>query len=364
MSSLFTPVVLGAIHAANRILMAPMTRGRATREHVPTELMATHYAQRASAGLIISEATGISQQGLGWPYAPGIWTEQQIEGWRRVTAAVHERGGKIICQLWHMGRVVHPSFLGGELPVSPSATRCPTDARTYEGRQPNVEARALRLEEIPTIVADYVQAAKNAMDAGFDGVQLHAGSGYLIEQFMRDGTNRREDRYGGSIDNRLRFLLEIVAGIDATISARRLSVRFSPNTVTQNAADSDPLALFTAAAKALSSFDLAFLELREPGPNGIFGVTDAEPFSPTIRKVFRGKLVLNEDYDLQRASEALERGQADAISFGRLFISNPDLPERLARRAELLSDARVHWYAGEASGYTDYPSLLATSRGS
>lgn len=361
MSTLFTPISLGAVQAANRILMAPMTRGRATRDHVPTELMATHYAQRAGAGLIISEATGISRQGLGWPFAPGIWSEEQIVGWRRVTAAVHERGGKIVCQLWHMGRVVHPSFLDGELPVSPSATRCPTDARTYEGRRPNVQARELALEEIPRIVNDYVQAAKNAMDAGFDGVQLHAGSGYLIEQFLRDGTNQRQDRYGGSIDNRLRFLLEIVAGISSAISSQRLSVRFSPNTVTQNAADSDPLSLFTAAARALSSFDLAFLELREPGPDGIFGVTDAAPFSPAIRDVFKGRLVLNEDYDLQRAHDVIAAEHADAISFGRLFISNPDLPERFARRAQLLSDSRVHWYAGEATGYTDYPSLLQTS---
>lgn len=361
MSTLFTPIALGAIQAANRILMAPMTRGRATREHVPTELMALHYAQRASAGLIISEATGISQQGLGWPFAPGIWNEAQIEGWRRVTAAVHASGGKIICQLWHMGRVVHPCFLGGELPVSASATRCPTDARTYEGRQPNVQARALELEEIPQIVSDYVRAARHAIDAGFDGVQLHAGSGYLIEQFLRDGTNQRQDRYGGSIDNRLRFLLEIAAGIGAAISPQRLSVRFSPNTVTQNAADSDPLALFTAAAKALSAFDLAFLELREPGPDGIFGVTDAAPFSPAIRLVFPGRLVLNEDYDLSRASETLAAERADAISFGRPFIANPDFPERLARRAQLLSDARAHWYTGGATGYTDYPPLLPTS---
>lgn len=361
MSTLFAPVDLGDIHAANRILMAPMTRARATREHVPTDLMVAYYAQRASAGLIISEATGISRQGLGWPYAPGIWTREQVEGWRRVTAAVHERRGKIMCQLWHMGRVVHPSFLDGELPVSASATQCPTDARTYEGRRPNVRARALELDEIPGIVADYVQAAKNAMEAGFDGVQLHAGSGYLIEQFMRDGTNQRTDRYGGSIDNRLRFLLEIVEGISREISSRRLSVRFSPNTVTQNAEDSDPLALFTAAARALSSFDLSFLELREPGPDGIFGVTNASPFSPVIRAVFDGRLVLNEDYDLQRANDVLAARQADAISFGRLFIGNPDLPERLARGAELLPNSRVHWYAGGATGYTDYPALLPST---
>jgi 2,4-dienoyl-CoA reductase-like NADH-dependent reductase (Old Yellow Enzyme family) len=363
-STLFTPVTLGAIRAANRILMAPMTRGRATREHVPTSLMATHYAQRASAGLIISEATGISRQGLGWPFAPGIWSTEQIEGWTRVTSAVHARGGKIMCQLWHMGRVVHPSFLGGHLPVSASATTAPTDARTYGGRLPNVQARPLQLGEISSVVHEFVQAARNAIAAGFDGVQLHAGSGYLIDQFMRDGTNQRFDRYGGSIENRLRFLIEIVEAISNAVSPDRVSVRFSPNTITQGAADSDPHLLFTAAAAALSSFGLAFLELREPGPNGIFGITNALPVSSSVRKVFDAPLVLNEDYDLTRAQASVAERKADAISFGRLFISNPDLPERFARTAQLLPDSRAEWYTQGPSGYTDYASLASHGEGS
>jgi 2,4-dienoyl-CoA reductase-like NADH-dependent reductase (Old Yellow Enzyme family) len=354
--SLFDPIQLGNVQARNRILMAPMTRGRATRDHVPTPLMQEHYTQRASAGLIISEATGISRQGLGWPYAPGIWSAEQVSGWKSITRSVHKAGGKIVCQLWHMGRVVHPSFLNGNPPVSCSATTPPGDARTYMGRQAYVEARQLSVEEISAIVRDFAQAALNCRAAGFDGVQLHAGSGYLIDQFLRDGTNRRTDRYGGSIANRLRFLLEIIDAISSALSPGELSVRFSPNAATQGCADSDSLALFSAAAAELRGVGLAFLELREPGPGGIFGITDSQPVSPVVRQCFDGNLVLNEDYDLAQSQRSLTTGHADAISFGRAFISNPDLPHRLERELPLTADSRAHWYTPGPQGYTDYSS--------
>jgi N-ethylmaleimide reductase len=358
---LFTPIELGAIRAKNRIFMAPLTRGRATRSHLPTELMRTHYAQRAAAGLIISEATGISQTGLGWPYAPGIWSEEQIAAWTQVTAAVRAADGRMFCQLWHMGRVVHPNFLNGSAPVSASATTAPNQARTYEGKLPYARARPLTVAEIGEVVESYATAARNAVAAGFDGIQLHAGSGYLIDQFMRDGTNGRSDRYGGSISNRLRFLVEIVESVGAAITPGRVAVRFSPNTATSGCADSDPIALFSAAAAALASRGLAFLELREPGPQGIFGITDAQPVSPAVRQVFDGPLVLNEDYDVSRACSALDQGKADAISFGRHYISNPDLPLRMLTGVPLAADSHEHWYTQGAEGYTDY-AVLQPSR--
>ncbi|MEA3017378.1 MAG: N-ethylmaleimide reductase, partial [Sphingomonadales bacterium] len=293
MPSLFEPITVGAILCPNRVFMAPLTRGRATREHVPTEIMAAYYAQRAGAGLIISEATGISQQGLGWPFAPGIWTVEQMEAWKPVTAAVHEAGGRIFCQLWHMGRVVHPSFLGGEAPVSASATTAPYKAHTYEGRQPYSEARPLRTDEIPELLGDYSRAAGLAVAAGFDGVQLHAANGYLIDQFLRDSTNLRDDEYGGPVENRIRLLREAAQAIADTVGAERTAVRLSPNSETQGCEESDPEALFTAAAAALQEIGIAFLELREPGPDGTFGSSEVPPVSPAIRKVFARPLVLN-----------------------------------------------------------------------
>ena len=251
MPSLFDPIRLGAIHAPNRIIMAPLTRGRATREHVPTPLMAEYYAQRASAGLIITEATGISQQGLGWPYAPGLWNEQQVAAWRVITEAVHAAGGRIAAQLWHMGRMVHPSFLGGAQPVSASATTAPAKAHTYDGRAPYGEARPLRTDEIPGLLEDYRRAARNAIAAGFDGVQIHAANGYLIDQFLRDGTNHRDDQYGGPIENRIRLLSEVTAAVAETVGADRTGVRLSPNGEIQGCNDSNPEPLFQAAAAAL-----------------------------------------------------------------------------------------------------------------
>jgi N-ethylmaleimide reductase len=357
MSSLFDPIDLGAIHAPNRIVMAPLTRGRGTREHVPTPIMIKYYQQRAGAGLIITEATGISQQGLGWPFAPGIWNQEQVEAWKPVTKAVHEAGGRIILQMGHMGRVVHPSFLGGESPVSASATTAPDTAHTYDGRQPYEPARALDISEIPGLLDDYRNATRNALAAGFDGVQIHAANGYLIDQFLRDNSNLRTDAYGGSIENRIRLLREVTQAVAEVAGADRTSVRLSPNGLIQGVNDSNPVPLFTAAAQALSDIGIAFLELREPPAGGTFGKSDVAPIAPAIRKVFKGPLVLNSDYDLTRAEADLQSGLADAISFGRPFITNPDLPRRLAEGLELHTEADpTRWYSQGESGYTDYAS--------
>ncbi|MGZ8284835.1 MAG: alkene reductase [Allosphingosinicella sp.] len=359
MPTLFDPIQLGALLCPNRIVMAPLTRGRATREHVPTGLMIEYYRQRSGAGLIVTEATGMSRQGLGWPYAPGIWTEAQREAWKPVVEAVHEAGGRIFCQLWHMGRVVHPSFLGGEPPVSASATTAPYKAHTYEGRQAYAEARPMRLDEIPGLLDDYARAAANAVAAGFDGVQLHAANGYLIDQFLRDGTNARDDDYGGPIENRIRLLAEATRAIADRVGPERTAVRLSPNSETQGCEDSDPEALFTAAAASLAEIGIAFLELREPGPEGTFGKSDVPPVAPAIRKVFPAPLILNSDFDLERARAALDEDRADAISFGRPFISNPDLPKRLRDGIELAPDVTATWYSQGPEGYTDYPEARA-----
>ncbi|HYI49876.1 MAG TPA: alkene reductase [Allosphingosinicella sp.] len=358
MPSLFDPIKLGAIEAPNRVLMAPLTRGRATRDHVPTRIMQTYYAQRASAGLILSEATGISRQGLGWPYAPGLWTDAQVESWKPVTAAVHEAGGRIFAQLWHMGRLVHSSLAGAQ-PVSASATTAPYKAHTYDGRQPYEEARPLRLDEIPGLIADYARAAANARAAGFDGVQIHAANGYLIDQFLRDGTNLRHDDYGGPVENRVRLLREVTRAVADSVGADRTAVRLSPNGDSQGANDSDPYRLFPAAAAALSEIGIAFLELREPPQDGTFGKAEVAPVHPHIRKAFAGPLVLNSDYDFARGQAALDAGEADAITFGRTFLANPDLVARFRAGAALNPDDMATWYSQGPQGYVDYPAMAA-----
>ncbi|TPG41286.1 alkene reductase [Sphingomonas koreensis] len=357
MPSLFDPIDLGAVHAPNRILMAPLTRGRSTREHVPVAMMGDYYAQRAGAGLIISEATGISREGLGWPFAPGLWTDEQTEGWKPVVKAVHDAGGRIFAQLWHMGRIVHPSFLGGEKPVSSSATTAPGDAHTYDGKQPYGEARPLDVAEIPRLLDDYERATRNALAAGFDGVQLHAANGYLIDQFLRDGANFRDDKYGGAPENRIRLLRDVTERIASVAGADRTAVRFSPNGDTQGVKDSDPESVFVPAAKALDEIGIAFLELREPGPEGTFGRTDQPKVSPAVRDVFSRPLVLNQDFVGDNAQAALDSGVADAIAFGRTFLANPDLPERLRTGAALNAPDMATFYSRGAEGYTDYPTL-------
>ncbi|KWT97666.1 N-ethylmaleimide reductase [Variovorax sp. WDL1] len=336
--------------------MSPMTRARSTADHVPTDMMVEYYAQRAGAGLILSEATGISAEGLGWPYAPGIWNQAQIEAWKPITAAVREQGGKIFCQLWHMGRVVHPSLPGRGQPVSSSATTSPEDVYTYNGKQPAVEARSLARAEIQRIVDDYRAAALNAAAADFDGVQVHAANGYLIDQFLRDSVNLRDDEYGGSISNRVRFLREVVAAVLDAVGAQRTAVRLSPNEARKGVNDSNPTALFEAASIEMSALGIAFIEIREPGFSGTNGQAERPPIGPAMRRAFDGKFVLNSDFDALKAQAALDAGLADAISFGRPFISNPDLPARMARKLALAPDDMATWYLGGAKGYTDYPT--------
>ncbi len=358
--ALFQPITLGAIEARNRILMAPLTRGRATVPgFVPNELMAKYYGQRASAGLIISEATGISVEGLGWPSAPGIWSDEQVEGWKASTKAVHDQGGKIVMQLWHMGRIVHPDFLGGNPPVSASATTAPGHAHTPEGRKDYEQARELSVEDIARVVEDYRHAAENAKKAGFDGVQLHGANGYLVDQFLRDSTNLRTDEYGGPPENRVRFLREVLEALISVWGAGRVSVRLSPNGETQGCDDSNPAATFAAAAQVVQDLGLGFLELREPGPDGTFGATEVPKQSPMIRKIYTGPLVLNSDYTGEEGAADVEAGKCDAIAYGRPFISNPDLPARIRVGAEFAPNVNVpqSWYLPGEAGYTDYPTM-------
>jgi 2,4-dienoyl-CoA reductase-like NADH-dependent reductase (Old Yellow Enzyme family) len=357
MPSLFDPIQLGAVRAPNRVVMAPLTRGRATREGVPTPIMAEYYRQRASAGLIITEATGISREGLGWPFAPGLWSDAQVEAWKPVTASVHGAGGRIFAQLWHMGRLVHPDFLDGAQPVSSSATTAPAKAHTYDGKKPYSEARALGLDEIPRLLDDYERAARNAILAGFDGVQIHAANGYLIDQFLRESANLRTDEYGGPPENRIRFLAEVTERVAAAVGADRTAVRLSPNGASQGVEDSDPPSVYLPAARELDRIGIAFLELREQGADGTFGSTQQPKVSPLLRPVFGRPLILNQDFNRERALEAVGSGAADAVSFGRPFISNPDLVERLRSDAALAPDDMPTWYSQGPEGYTDYPRL-------
>ena len=356
MPTLFDPVEMGALSLPNRIIMAPLTRGRSTREAVPTPIMAEYYVQRAAAGLIISEATGISREGLGWPFAPGLWTDAQVEGWKPVVAGVHEAGGRIVAQLWHMGRLVHPD-LGGGQPIAPSALTAPHRALTYDGRKDYVAPRAMSLADIERVIGDYALAAVNAIRAGFDGVQIHGANGYLIDQFLRDGANQREDDYGGSIDNRLRFMREVVAAVSAEVGIERTSIRLSPIGEVQGANDSDNAALFTAAAEALEALAVPWIELREPGPHSTFRAADEPAVSPAMRGVYSGRIVLNSDYVGASAEARLAEGVADAISFGRPYIANPDLVARLRTGTELTAADPATFYSSGPEGYTDYPMV-------
>jgi len=361
--ALFTPIHLGAIKAPNRILMAPLTRGRASPGGVPTAIMQTYYQQRASAGLIISEATGISPEGSGWPSAPGIWSDEQTEAWKPVTEAVHEAGGRIVLQLWHMGRVVHPYYLGGELPVSASATRTPGEAHTPEGKKEFAIARPLRLDEMPRLIDDYGLAGENAKRAGFDGVQLHGANGYLIDQFLRNSSNLRNDEYGGIPENRVRLMREVMERLISIWGADRVSIRLSPNGDSQGVDDSDPATLFAAAARVLQELEVGFVELRQPGPVGTFGATDVPAQDQLIRNIYTGPLVLNSDYTAASAKADVSSGRADAIAFGRPFISNPDLVERIRVGADFAPNKGVPqtWYFPGEAGYIDYPTLAEES---
>ncbi len=357
--ALFQPVTLGAIECPNRVLMAPLTRGRSDPGSIPNAMMAEYYRQRAGAGLIISEATGISVEGLGWPAAPGIWSEAQTEGWKLTTEAVHQAGGRIVLQLWHMGRLVHPDFLGGNPPVSASATTAPDHAHTPTGRKPYEQARAATADDIARIVDDYGKAAANAKAAGFDGVQLHGANGYLIDQFIRSSSNLRDDDYGGPAENRVRLMREVLERLIDVWGAGRVSIRLSPNGETQGCDDSDPATTFGAAAKVLQELGVGFLELRQPGPDGTFGQTSVPKQGAHLRTIYTGPLVLNSDYTAEQAAADVASGACEAISFGRPYISNPDLAWRIRNGAEWAPNVNVPktWYLPGPEGYIDYPAL-------
>ena len=355
---LFTPIKIGNIELRNRIVMAPLTRNRAGPGNVPHDLNALYYAQRASAGLIITEATPVSEMGHGYPATPGIHSKEQVEGWKKVTQAVHDKGGRIFCQLWHVGRISHPSLLpNNALPVAPSAIKPAGQAFTYRGLQDFVTPRELAADELPGIVADYVQAARNALEAGFDGVEIHAANGYLLDQFLRDGTNRRLDNYGGSIANRMRLLREVVEGVIGVVDSQRVSVRISPVNPFNDMHDTEPQLLFNQVARELSEFGLAYLHVVEGGMGG----AESVPFDfAELRRNFTGLYMANQDYDKAKANAALADGHADLIAFGVLYIANPDLVERFAKDAPLNMPDESTFYGGGEEGYTDYPTLDST----
>jgi N-ethylmaleimide reductase len=350
--SLFTPFALGAVSLKNRIAMAPMTRNRAAPGGLATPMIAHYYAQRASAGLIVTEASQVSEQAVGYPGTPGIHTAAQIEAWRETTDRVHAAGSRIFLQLWHAGRASHPSLQpGSAAPVAPSAVAPAGKAFTGKGMEPFVTPRALEAAEIAAIVEDFATATRNARDAGFDGVEVHAASGYLIDQFLRDGSNRRGDRYGGPVENRTRFLIEIVEATVESWSAERVGVRVSPWLEFNDMRDSDPPRLFGHLSNELARFDLAYLHLVEPAEDA------ARNLAPAIRRLFPGPLILNEGYSKELAERAVASNEADVIAFGAAFLANPDLPERLRRGAQLNTPDRKTYYGGGAEGFVDYPTL-------
>lgn len=361
-ADLFQPVAFGDLMLANRIVMAPLTRARAGVDGRQSSLAAEYYAQRATAGLIVSEATNISPLGKGFEYTPGLFTDAQVEAWRPVTAAVHARGGRIVCQLWHVGRMSHPSLLPeGQLPVAPSAVRPNAQAFTAAGRQQPPVPRPLDIDEIPSIVADYRHAAANARRAGFDGVELHAANGYLLDQFMRDSTNRRGDRYGGSVENRCRLTLDVVQALCEVWPSHRVGVRLSPVSAESDMGDSDPAATFGQIVRMLNPFAIGYLHVVEGSTHGpreqIFDFL-------ALRRAFRGLYIAVKDYDLAAALAARREDRADLIAFGRAFISNPDLVERMRRGAPIAEADRATWYgAFGGRGYTDYPSLADSRHG-
>jgi N-ethylmaleimide reductase len=356
-ADLFSPFRLGPLTLPNRIVMAPMTRNRAGPGNVPGALAATYYAQRASAGLIVSEATQVSPQGVGYPGTPGIHSAEQVAGWTRVTDAVHGAGGRIFLQLWHVGRISHPSLQpGGGLPVAPSAIAPAGQAMTREGLKPFVTPRALETAEIPGIVEDYRLGARHAREAGFDGVELHGANGYLVDQFLRDRTNHRTDRYGGSAQNRARFLIEVTEALVGEWGAERVGVRLSTTAPFNDMGDSDPAATFTAAVGELNRFGLAYLHVVEPVAGDPVPAGEM-PDIRFFRKLWRGTLMGNKGYDLARAQAVLHDGAVDLVSFAALFLANPDLPERLRRGGPFNPPDRKTFYGGDAGGYTDYPAL-------
>lgn len=350
MTDLFTPITLGELSLPNRIIMAPLTRCRAIGR-VPNALMATYYVQRASAGLIISEATSVTPMGVGYPDTPGIWSAQQVAGWRTVTQAVHQAGGRMLLQLWHVGRVSDPLYLEGELPVAPSAIAPSGHVSLVRPEKSFVTPRALAIEEIPDIIAAYKTAAQNAKTAGFDGVEIHGANGYLLDQFLQSSTNQRRDAYGGSLENRARLLLAVVDAAIDVWGAGRVGVHLSPRADAHGMFDANPQETFIYVAKALAARKIAFICLREYQAN--------DSLLGQIKQAFGGAVIANEKFDFASAQTLVEQGQADAVAFGKLFIANPDLPARFATAAPLNTwDAATFYGSGEI-GYTDYPSIAA-----
>ena len=353
MTTLFNPIKIGSVELKNRIVMAPLTRSRAAAGFIPGPLAPLYYAQRASAGLIISEATQISQQGQGYFDTPGIYNEAQVAGWRKVTEAVHEKQGKIFLQLWHVGRISHSSFQpDGKMPVAPSAIAATGEVRTAGGEKvPYEMPHALTIDEIQEIIAQYGRASERAKSAGFDGVEVHAANSYLIDQFLRDGVNHRTDEYGGSVQNRGRFLLEATQAAVDVWGGDRVGVRLSPRAETENLKDSDPIQTFGYAADALNRFSLAYLHTREPA------VTDGTEVTPRLRSIFYGPLIINQQFTKETAATAIETGAADLVAFGVPYIANPDLVERFKADAPLNEPDKTTFYGGGEKGYTDYPAL-------
>ncbi|WP_444917287.1 alkene reductase [Microbulbifer sp. JMSA003] len=343
------------METSNRIIMAALTRARIGRDGVPTSVNAKYYAQRASAAMIITEATAISPQGLGWVDTPGIFTEEQIEGWREVTDAVHRRGGKIFIQLWHMGREVHPDLIGGEAPVAPSPIAAEGEAHTYEGKKPYAVPRALTCDEIQGIISDYKQAAKNALKAGFDGVELHAAGPYLPAQFLHDSSNHRTDAYGGSVENRARFIFEVISALSEVWGSNRVGIKLSPEI---SLTDSSAQETYLYVVNQLNRYNLAYMQMMERAWD-----RDEQPAIDHIqlRDAYNGRYVANGMYDLESAKNAIAKGSADYVSFGRLFISNPDLVERLATNGPYNEEDMSSFFAGDERGYVDYPSLTEES---
>ena len=356
-ADLLAPVRLGAYEIANRIVMAPLTRNRAGPGDAPQDINVEYYAQRASAGLIVSEGSQVSPQGVGYPGTPGIHSPEQVAGWKRVTDAVHARGGRIFLQLWHVGGISHPSLQpDGALPVAPSAIRPDGEAFTNDGLRPFVTPRALEAGEIPGIVGEFRAGAENALAAGFDGVEIHAANGYLLDQFLRDGTNERTDAYGGSLENRTRLLIEVAEAVVDVWGADRVGVRVSPINSFNSISDSQPDVTFPYAAARLSTFGLAYLHVVE---DDFAGSESKQTFDRRkLRAAFDGAYIANAGYDRARADAALASGAADLVAFGKPFIANPDLPERFAQDAALNEADPATFYGGDEKGYTDYPFLI------
>jgi 2,4-dienoyl-CoA reductase-like NADH-dependent reductase (Old Yellow Enzyme family) len=349
MPSLFDPIQLGDLYLPNRIFMAPLTRLRGTPDHVPTPIMVDYYTQRASAGLIISEGTPIDPLGVGYANVPGLWSQQQTEAWKPVTAAVHKAGGHIYSQIWHVGRISDPEFLNGQLPVAPSAIAATGTVSLLRPQRPYPTPRALKLEEIKGIVEAFRRGAQNAQAAGFDGVELHGANGYLLDQFLQDGSNQRTDEYGGPIENRARLMLECADAAISVFGPGRVGMHLAPRGDAHGISDSNPTATFTYIARELGKRKIAFIAAREHvGPDSI---------GPCLKEIFGGVFVANEAIDFQTGQQLLDEGKADAVAFGKLFIANPDLPARFATGAPLNRPNSATFYAPGPEGYTDYPAL-------